>query len=136
MDTPGLSRWALGIEHMEGAPGTRSYINNNPFDFRYTPYIKSLGATGHDAQNFAIFPSFDAGFNAGLQFLRDARANLLIAYRQYAARMRRPGNMCTLGDFFQVYAPSSDSNNPTHYAQNVAAYIGNGCTVDTPINLI
>lgn len=136
MDSPGLTRFALAIEHMEGSPGTRSYRNNNPFDFRYTPYIRSLGAVSHDAQNFAIFPSFDTGFRAGLQFLRDAQANLLIAYRLYAKRMRRPGNMCTLGDFFQVYAPSSDSNNPTRYAQHVADYIGNGVSVDTPINRI
>lgn len=152
-----MIRWGEAVQNYEGKPGTRSYLNNNPFDFRFTPYIRSLGATGRDAQNFAKFPTFQGGFNAGLQFLRDARANLLIPYRLYAqgqeniiaARARANGvayvskrplvngkPICLLGDFFEVFAPASDSNVPTRYATNVALFIGNGVSVETPINLI
>jgi hypothetical protein len=41
------------------------------------------------------------------------------------------GANSTLHDFFSVYAPSSDSNNPLAYAQDVAKKLG--VTVDTPI---
>lgn len=140
MDTPGMLRWADAIKTYEGwVPGDRAYRNNSPGDFRWpigTTYLQTLGATGRDPQGFAIFPTQQAGINALLQFLRDARSNLLIRYRQYARELGRPGNMCTLGDFFQVYAPTSDANIPSRYAQWVAQFIGNGVVVGTPINQI
>ncbi len=90
---------------------------------RYTPYTLSLGAIGRDKDNFAIFKNYDAGFKALLQFLRDAQSDLLRPYK---------GNP-TLLEFFKVYAPSSDNNNPLQYAEAVAKHIGNGVTINTPI---
>lgn len=132
-DTPGLLAWAAAAKVREGwAIGTTSYRNLNPGNLRYTPYTKSLGAIGHDPQNFCIFPTYAAGENALLQFFRDARANELIPYREYAQKHGR--KMPTLQDFYQVYAPAADSNDPNSYAVFVAKQIG--CTIDTPINQI
>lgn len=130
-----LIKWAEAIKRHEGwFVGSRSYRNNNPGNFRFTDYLKSLGAVGADANNYSIFKTFDAGWGALLQFLRDAQANELRAYRLHAQAKGR--EIPTLRDFFEVYAPSADSNNPLHYAEVVAEYIGEGVTVDTPINQI
>ncbi len=137
-DTKRTIRWAEGIKKHEGwYVGSRSYRNNNPGNFRYpqgSTYIKSLGAIGRDKDGFAIFKNQDAGWNALLQFLRDAKANKLISYRAYAKKMARPGSICTISDFFHVYAPSSDDNNPIAYAKAVVSHIGDGVTVGTPVN--
>lgn len=139
-DSPGMLKWAEGAKQYEGwAIGTRSYRNNNPGNFRYpagSTYMTSLGAIGRDRDGFAMFPNYQTGWNALLQFLRDARANQLISYRAYAKSMARPNNMCTLGDFYHVYAPAADSNDPLKYATWIANYIGNGVTVGTRIDQI
>lgn len=137
-DTEKMIKWAEGIKIHEGFfVGSRSYRNNNPGNFRYpvgSTYVASLGAIGRDKDNFAIFSSYQKGWEALLQFLRDAKANQLIAYRKYATAMQRPGNICTLSDFFSVYAPAFDNNQPLAYAEAVAKHIG--VTPDTPVNLI
>lgn len=129
----GLVKWAEAIKKHEGwFIGSRSYRNLNPGNFRYTNYIRSLGAIGSDDGNYSIFPTYEKGWQALLQFLRDAQANRLYSYREYA---RAQGHSVpTLRDFFHVYAPSSDSNDPDHYAKTVASYIG--VSVDIPINQI
>lgn len=132
-DSPGMIKWAEAIKKHEGwYVGSRSYRNLNPGNMRLTPYTRSLGALARgDDKNFAIFPTYDAGWNALLQFLRDARANQLIAYREYAKRHGRA--IPSLNDFFQVYAPEFE-NDTNHYAQVVATAIG--CTPDTLIDRI
>ena len=136
-DTEAMIRWAEITKTHEGwFVGSRSYRNNSPFNFRLSQFIKELGAIGADKDNFAIFPSYETGWQAGLEFLRTAKKNQLITYRKYAEKMKRPNSVCTLGDFYQVYAPSADQNNPLAYAETVAKYIGNGVTTNTPINLI
>ncbi len=119
-----IIKWAEAIKQHEGFyVGSRSYRNNNPANMRYTNYTASLGAIGQDKDNFCIFKSYDAGFKALVQFLTDAKNNVLIPYK---------GNP-TLLRFFEIYAPSFDNNNPQQYAQAVAKYIGNGVTVNTKI---
>ena len=134
-DSPGLIKWAEAIKQHEGwYVGSRSYRNFNPGNFRLTGYIKSLGAMPKgDDKNFAIFPTYAKGWEALLQFLRDARANQLVAYRAYAKKKGRPGSMPTLEDFFNVYAPSFE-NDSARYAEVVAKSIG--VPITTPINLI
>jgi len=110
-----LSQFAKAIQTHEGYfKGSRSYRNNNPANFRSTPYTKALGETGKDPQGFCIFPSYVVGFNALKTFLQDACSDRLKRYR---------GTM-TLYEFFEVYAPSSDDNNPHQYADFVVKYIG------------
>lgn len=41
--------------------GSRSWRNNNRGNVRYTKYMKELGATGKDENNFAIFPDQKTG---------------------------------------------------------------------------
>jgi hypothetical protein len=110
----GLRQWAEAIKKHEGYyPGSRSYRNNNPGNFRCTPYIMSLGAT-KCIGNFAVFPTYEAGWSALLQFLKDAQTNKLRAYRGTMSLVR----------FFEVYAPASDNNAPREYAQAVADRVG------------
>lgn len=123
-----LKTFARAIEVHEGrfAPckdypkGSRSWRNNNSGNFKLTPLIKELGATGVDRQGFAIFPTYRTGFDALMEFVKMACNNQLKSYK----------NKTVLG-FFKVYAPSSDSNNPTRYAQVVAKAVGT--TIDTPM---
>lgn len=139
-DSAGMVRMATGIGTYEGwIPTDRAWKNNSPGDFRWpvgNKYLASLGAVSRDANGFAQFPDKATGCKALLQFLRDARSNQLIAYRLHARALGRAGSMCTLGDFFGVYAPASDKNVPSRYAQFEATFIGSGVTVETPINQI
>lgn len=123
-----IVRWAQAIQRHEGwFVGSRSYRNNNPGNIRSpypgknSDYTASLGAIGVDLGRFCIFPSPDAGFNALCTFLTHAASGKLKSYRPEM----------TLLEFYGVYAPSSDNNNPKTYAQAVAQYVG--CTIDTPI---
>jgi len=110
-----IKQFAEAIKLHEGYfKDSRSYRNNNPGNFKYTAYTKSLGATDKDPQNFCIFPSYLVGFNALTQFLKDACSSKLRAYK---------GTM-NLYQFFSVYAPAADQNNPHRYAEFVAKYIG------------
>lgn len=109
-----LTQFAKAIELHEGYyKGSRSYRNNNPGNLRYTAYTASLGAKAKDTGSFCIFRSYNEGFEALRGFLRDACTNKLRAYK---------GTM-TLYDFFNVYAPAADKNNPKRYADFVATYL-------------
>ncbi len=108
------------IEIMAGAiqdfevykQGTRSFRNCSPGNLKMTYYTKSLGAIGQDKDNFAIFKTYEDGFNALCQFIKDAGNNKLLMYKD-----------CTILSFFKVYAPSFE--NPTmNYARFVARRLG------------
>jgi hypothetical protein len=121
-----IPTWAKAIQTHEGYyVGSRSYRNNNPANFKVgsklTSFMVSLGATGVDSGGFCIFSSYEIGFNALVEFLKMACTDRLISYR---------GNM-TLAEFFAVYAPSSDNNNPLEYAKAVAKAVG--ATIETKI---
>lgn len=157
-----LIKWAEAIKKHEGwYVGSRSYRTNNPGNFKgaLTPYMKSLGASGRDPQGFMIFPTYQKGWEALLQFLKDAQANDLIPYREFATKRdqylrsqgkpegpkdRKGRSICTLQDFYQVYAPASDNvvpgftNDPNAYALAVAKEIDGvgGVNIDTPIDKI
>lgn len=101
--------FAQQIQHFEGwYPGSRSYRNNNPGNIR--PGSLNLGQSAIDSGGFAIFPSFDVGYNA---LINDIAA-------KFSGRTRTGlGPQSSVVQFFQVYAPSSDNNNPAQYAQSV-----------------
>lgn len=134
-DSPLMILWAEAIKKHEGwYVGSRSYRNFNPGNLKLTSYTRSLGALAKgDDKGFAIFPTYDAGWEALLQFLRDAKSNQLYAYRNYAHARGRA--IPSLNDFFQVYAPQSE-NDTNRYAEVVAAYIGHGITPNTLITSI
>lgn len=158
MDSAGLLKWAEGTKRYEGwagpgevlngkqyPNGTPSYRNNNPGNFHYTDYVRSLGATHGTMSGFAVFPDLAAGEAALVQFLRDARDNELVQYRRYADRLEvdaaaaalvasetyhakhkevGAGFLCNLHDFYQVYAPTKDKNDPDKYAEWMARFLG------------
>lgn len=118
--------FAKAIQEHEGYfKGSRSFRNNSPANFKLggglTDYMKSLGGTSLDPQGFVIFPTYEIGFKALCTFLTDACKGGLRSYRP----------TMSLKKFFEVYAPSSDNNDPLRYAQQVAKKIG--CSVDTTL---
>lgn len=149
IDTSRIVLWAEATKKHEGwYVGSRSYRNNNPGNFKtsgISSYMKSLGSIGQDKDGFHIFPTYAKGWDALLQFLRDAKANDLIPYRNFATRRdatlraahkpegpkdAKGRSVSTLYDFYQVYAPTGDNvvpgftNDPNAYANEVAAYLG------------
>ncbi len=114
-----LKKFCSAIKDYEGYfIGSRSYRNCNPGNIKCSqPFEKSLahelGAIGQDADNFAKFKNFDAGFQALKDFVTLACMNKLKAYK----------NVSIL-EFFNIYAPSSDNNNPNSYASYVAKKVG------------
>lgn len=107
--------WAQAIQHYEGFfPGSRSWRNCNPGNFKFTPYIKSLGAATQDRGGFAVFSTYPIGFTALTLFLTAACHGQLRSYKP----------TMTLNQFYEVYAPTSDNNAPHLYAKFVASQLG------------
>jgi hypothetical protein len=96
---------ASTIQQVEGYyPGSVAYRNNNPGNLKY---VGQAGATGADANGFAVFPDYATG----LQALDDQ-------IQLYA------GRGLSIQGMMQIYAPASDGNNPNSYAAQVAGALG------------
>lgn len=108
-----FSTVASTIQTVEGwFPGSVSYRNNNPGNLKYA---NQPGATGEDANGFAIFPDYQTGLQAlDNQIALDASRGLTIA--QFTAK----------------YAPAQDSNNPASYAATIAS--ATGLSVNDPLS--
>lgn len=107
--------WAKAIQKHEGYfPGSRSFRNNNPGNFRCAQWLMNEFKALRCEDNFIVFGSFEDGWKALLGFLRYAATDKLRSYR----------STMTLYEFFSVYAPSADKNNPKAYAEDVARQIG------------
>jgi hypothetical protein len=121
-----IKEWATIIQKHEGYfEGSRSFRNNNPGNIKFGPYAKTwLKAYGQDDKGFARFYSYDDGFEALCQYLRDAAGWYLIPYKQYAKKVGKTHDTFTLNDFFHVYAPESDDNDSNRYAEVVAQHLG------------
>lgn len=113
-----LDAVAQAIQSHEGwAPGSVSFRNNNPGNLKYAG---QPGATGADANGFAVFPTYDAGFQAlKNQLSLDASRN--------------PD--WTLTQFFTKYLGGNPYNpqvtnqgDPFAYASDVASKIGAAVT--------
>jgi hypothetical protein len=110
-----IEAWALAIKKHEGYfPGSAAYRNNNPGNFRCSSLVMGeFGATSC-VNNLAVFPTYEKGFSALKQFLIYACTGELRSYKP----------TMTLLDFYKVYAPSADNNNPLNYATAVATDLG------------
>ena len=109
-----IKDWAKSIEKHEGFfPGSRSFRNNNPGNFRCSSFMIELGAIRCD-DNFSVFQNYEIGFQALIQFLTYAVEGKL---RSYKPEM-------TLYEFYAVYAPSGDGNAPKKYAEAIAKDLG------------
>lgn len=97
-----LLEWASAIRDYEGKPGDQSYRLNNPGNLRSVkgPFLK--------------FKTWEEGWNALLDYLTRAATGKHKAYKPNF----------TLLQFFHVYAPSADKNNPDLYAKYVAKRLG------------
>lgn len=107
--------------------GTPAWANNNPGNIRPTTYSKSLGdhyETGARG-NFVYYKSYEIGWKALKQFLFDASTDVLKPFRDQRDRLKlKSTRELTLEQFYQVYAPQSDGNNPNRYAADVANRLG------------
>jgi hypothetical protein len=101
------------IQQLEGwFSGSVSQTNNNPGNLMYAG---QPGATGQTPAGFAVFPTYQAGYQALLnQINLDASRGLTIA------------------QFAQKYAPAQDGNDPTSYAAQIAA--ATGLSVNDPLS--
>lgn len=107
-----LEKFAEAIRQHEGFyKGSRSWRNNNPGNLKFA---SQPGAVGQDAGGFAVFNTYEDGWNALIELIsRAATGNSSVYYPEM-----------TILQFFQKYAPSADNNNPLAYASIVAEYIG------------
>lgn len=117
-----LDAWCHAIQQHEGYfAGSTSYVNNNPGNLRFA---NQSGASGHDARNFAVFPTYTAGYQALKTMLTNAATGLSQVYH--------PED--TLTQFYSKYAPANDNNDVNAYAVAVANAIG--VTTDTMIKTL
>lgn len=117
-----INEWAEAIKKHEGYfPGSASYRNNNPGNFRCSGLVMGEFGATKCVNNLAVFPTYEKGWQALKQFLIYACTDQLRSYKK----------TMTLLDFYKVYAPSADKNNPLGYATAVAKDMG--VSIDTKI---
>ena len=102
------------IQQLEGwFSGSVSQTNNNPGNLMYAG---QPGATGQTAAGFAIFPTYQAGYQAlQNQIALDASRGL------------------TISQFANKYAPAAGGNDPASYAAQLAA--ATGLSVNDPLSM-
>jgi hypothetical protein len=112
MKAPSLYDLAEAIKTHEGwFQGSRSARNNNPGNLKYAG---QPGTIAKDKGRFAIFDSYQSGWNALVNQLDAA----------VTGRSEKFSPEHTLYDFFKTYAPSTDKNYPKRYAEQVAKKLG------------
>lgn len=110
-----IEEWAKAIQKHEGYfPGSASYRNNNPGNFRCSSLVMGEFGATKCVNNLAVFPTFEKGFAALKQFLIYACTDQLKSYKKEM----------TLLEFYSVYAPSADGNSPFNYSTAVAKELG------------
>lgn len=97
-----LNEFCTAIRDYEGSPGDLSYRNNNPGNLR-----KTNG-------QFFVFDTYEQGFIALKDYVIRACTDRHKAYK----------STFTFYQFFAVYAPSGDNNNPNLYTEHVCKQIG------------
>lgn len=107
-----LDLWCNAAIRMEGA----NPIRNNPFNVRYVlgTWMQKL-ATGENG-GFCVFKDYETGYAVGQKIFTNAATGKSQIYHP----------TMTLYEFYKVYAPASDDNDPLHYSQVVAAEIATG----------
>jgi hypothetical protein len=108
----GIEKWAEAIKKYEGwYKGSKSYRNNNPGNLKYA---NQKGAFDTDLDGFAVFDTYESGWNALIN-------QLVIAVN---GKSKNYNPEMTLVEFFKVFAPEEDNNEPNAYAIFVAQEIG------------
>lgn len=104
-----IDLWCEAIKKIENAKP----VLNNPGNIKCSS-IMHKDAISQDYRGICMFPTYDKGYLA----LR----NMLVRACSGGSSVYRPD--MTLLDFYHVYAPSSDGNEPKRYATSVAQYLG------------
>ena len=102
--------------------GSRSYKNFNPGNLKY---VGQRLAIGQDKNGFARFASYEDGFNTLALMVKRVCQGISNTYNKEA--MKRYGHESpemTFPEFFSIYAPSTDDNNPDAYADTVSKMTG------------
>lgn len=108
--TVSVRDFALAIQRKEGwYAGSRSYRNNNPGNVKF---VGQKGASA-DADGFAKFPSYKAGFDYLVWMITRAKRGESKVYQPDMTVLR----------FFAVYAPVSE-NDTIQYARVVREWLG------------
>jgi hypothetical protein len=102
-----LDTFCKAIKNFEGA----NPANNNPGNCRCSPvgYLPRYGTVKCNPNDFAVFETYELGW----EYLENLVYHRTLAHQNW-----------TFYDFFFNYAPSSDNNDPRHYAETVAAECG------------
>jgi hypothetical protein len=104
----GIEALADAIMNFEGwHAGSRSNRNRNPGNLR-----DSAAKVAEDPDGYAVFPDLPTGYRA---LLDDITAKVT------GHNTHGLGPASTLADFFRIYAPSGDRNDPDTYARHVAS---------------
>ena len=105
-----LEALADAIYAYEGnRPPDRAYRNRNPGNLR-----ADASTQNNDGAGYRVFPRFSLGYTA---LLDDITAKV----SGQNAHGLGPGS--SLWDFFRIYAPSADANDPIAYAAFVADWL-------------
>jgi hypothetical protein len=107
-----LSAMCYAVREHEGwYPGSRSQRNNNPGNTKVSPvgYLPVYEPVKKDPQGFAIFKDYATGW----RYLENLILSHASKYSEY-----------TLSQYFKVYAPAADNNDPVRYASVVAKKMG------------
>lgn len=105
-----LERLTYAIQVQEGFyKSSRSWRNNNPGNLRASPFKKSMD-DGFVVFSFYVVGWFALWWDLKMKCKGKTRTNL-------------NGNS-TLLELFNVYAPKSNGNNPSAYAEGVATRLG------------
>jgi len=97
-----IDRFCEAIMWMEGwKPESRSYRNCNPGNLRWSKFQEDT------EDNYAVFANFSIGWSA---LLFDVKCKCTGKTR---TPLKPTSNII---DFFEVFAPYRDDNNPHHYA--------------------
>lgn len=137
-----LRQFCEAIQGYEGKPGDLSYRLNNPGNLMYAgqPHATPHKIIGSDARvrTFAEFDTVDHGFDAleaQVRYVASGEASRKNAFSPYSLAAKRlhlaDTSDLSIAQYFSVYAPTSDGNNPVRYSSTVAKDIG--VPVDTPI---
>src|SRR3990167_8122284 len=112
MEENKIEKLANAIQEYEGwYRGSRSWRNCNPGNLKFA---RQRRAIGKDDDGFAIFPDDETGFLALIHQIEIACNG--------KSKVYSPND--TLYGFFNKFAPSSDSNYPKKYAEDVAKKLG------------
>ena len=118
---------AIAIYEGGTEAGTIPYRCHNPGDLRWpygAPY--PYGASGVDFGDFLTFDTYQDGLNALKTYVTRVAKGLSKVYPPKS----------TISQFFAIYAPSSDSNNPNAYADFIVAYVGNELSTTSLLSVL